>query len=268
MKRLVIPALSLVLLAGFPAQARPSGNMQIAQNQHSQNDQKDQKQGAGHQDRGHQGPTGGQGQSATHGGSQGGQSSSQQVQSRALKQGAAHENSAATAHARPTTATSPMSTMSMRRGSAHTTAGAAAVTTNKPMTQNSNRNRVNQDSNRGQTNQNFNRNNGNPNTAMQNSRHMNANRDNVRNFHRNFDAPRRYHAEAYRQPSGYQYRHWGYGERLPQSYFGRDYWIMDFLMYGLDEPPPGYVWVRYGPDALLIDQYDGEIVEVEYGVYY
>ena len=48
----------------------------------------------------------------------------------------------------------------------------------------------------------------------------------------------------------------------------RNYWLMDFLMYGLDEPPAGYVWVRYGPDALLIDEYDGEIVEVEYGVFY
>ena len=274
MKRLIIPALSLVLMAGLPAQASPAGNIQVAQNEHSQKDQKDQKPGVGHQDRGHQDQTGGQGQSATHGGSQGGgpgQGSGHQVQTRTLRQGGTHGSPAITTntvitHAQPiTTTTSPVTTMSGQRGSAHIN---GATTRTGPANLDANRMRMNQDSNRGQGNQNFNRSNTRPNTAMQSGRHTNANRDNVRNFHRNFNAPRRFHADAYLQPQGYQYRHWGYGERLPQIYFMRNYWIMDFLMYGLDEPPPGYVWVRYGPDALLIDQYDGEIVEVVYGVYY
>jgi len=31
---------------------------------------------------------------------------------------------------------------------------------------------------------------------------------------------------------------------------------------------PGYVWVRYGPDALLIDTYTGEIIQVRYDVFW
>ena len=45
----------------------------------------------------------------------------------------------------------------------------------------------------------------------------------------------------------------------PATYYG---------YYGLPYPPPGTVWVRYGDDALLIDQYTGEIVEVIYGLFY
>ena len=33
-------------------------------------------------------------------------------------------------------------------------------------------------------------------------------------------------------------------------------------------PPPDAVWVRYGDDALLIDRYTGEVIQVEYGVFY
>jgi Ni/Co efflux regulator RcnB len=51
-------------------------------------------------------------------------------------------------------------------------------------------------------------------------------------------------------------------------FFAQDYWIYDFGDYGLPYPPPGAVWVRYGPDALLIDRYTGEIIEVIYGLFY
>lgn len=33
-------------------------------------------------------------------------------------------------------------------------------------------------------------------------------------------------------------------------------------------PPPDAVWVRYGPDALLVDRMTGEIIRVQYGVFY
>lgn len=38
--------------------------------------------------------------------------------------------------------------------------------------------------------------------------------------------------------------------------------------YALPPPPPGAVWVRENDDALLIDQDSGEIITVEYGVFY
>jgi Ni/Co efflux regulator RcnB len=90
----------------------------------------------------------------------------------------------------------------------------------------------------------------------------------VRALRRNVVASRRFHAGAYRAPRGYRYRRWSYGAFLPRVYWGRDYWITDFLAYGLFAPPAGLVWVRYGPDALLIDEYTGEVIQVDYGVFY
>jgi Ni/Co efflux regulator RcnB len=98
----------------------------------------------------------------------------------------------------------------------------------------------------------------------------NNNRHNVdmRRWHRNFDAPRRFRAGTYNAPRDYHYRRWGYGQRLPRDYYARNYWLMDFVMFGLLAPPDGYVWVRYGPDALLIDVETGEIIQVQYNVFY
>ncbi|HTT82947.1 MAG TPA: RcnB family protein [Rhizomicrobium sp.] len=90
----------------------------------------------------------------------------------------------------------------------------------------------------------------------------------VARLRRNVTATRRFHAGIYHAPPGYHYRRWGYGQFLPAIYWGRDFWITDFLAFGLFAPPPGYIWVRYGPDALLIDEYTGEIIQVDYGVFY
>ncbi|HEX2815730.1 MAG TPA: RcnB family protein [Phenylobacterium sp.] len=84
----------------------------------------------------------------------------------------------------------------------------------------------------------------------------------------NVQASRHFQAGAYRPPQGFQSRHWGYGDRLPRAYFARNYWLTNFLIYGLLSPPPGLVWVRVGPDALLIDEYSGEVIRVDYGVFY
>jgi Ni/Co efflux regulator RcnB len=81
-------------------------------------------------------------------------------------------------------------------------------------------------------------------------------------------APRHFQAGAYRPPQGFVSRQWRYGDRLPRAYYARNYWLTNFLLYGLFAPPPGLVWVRVGPDALLIDEYTGEIVRVEYGAFY
>lgn len=85
---------------------------------------------------------------------------------------------------------------------------------------------------------------------------------------RNIQAPRHFHAGAYRAPRGYVARRWSFGERLPAAYFARDYWLGNYALYGLFAPPSGLVWVRVGNDGLLIDEYTGEIVQVEYGLFY
>jgi Ni/Co efflux regulator RcnB len=87
-------------------------------------------------------------------------------------------------------------------------------------------------------------------------------------YRRNFKSPRRFHIGVYHAPRGYYYRRWSYGQRLPIEFYARDYWLLDFIAYGLFAPPPGCVWVRYGDDALLIDTETGEIIQVRYDVFY
>ena len=70
-----------------------------------------------------------------------------------------------------------------------------------------------------------------------------------------------------RQPDYYNH-HWGYGERLPYGWYGRRFWIFDYWLYDLPIAPFDYVWVRVGPDALLVDEYTGEVVEVIYGLFW
>jgi Ni/Co efflux regulator RcnB len=85
---------------------------------------------------------------------------------------------------------------------------------------------------------------------------------------RNVPAARRFHVGGYRPPQGYAPRRWGFGQRLPHGYFARNYWISNYWAYALFAPPSGLVWVRVGDDALLIDEYSGEIIQVDYGVFY
>jgi Ni/Co efflux regulator RcnB len=87
-------------------------------------------------------------------------------------------------------------------------------------------------------------------------------------YQRNFNAPRRFQASNYQRPRGWYSHRWSYGEILPSLFWASDYWLNDFNDYGLPPPPPGTVWVRDGEDALLIDRYSGEIIEVEYSVFY
>ena len=111
----------------------------------------------------------------------------------------------------------------------------------------------------------FNRPGNGPNNAMRGPR-----RDfsSARNFHRNFRAPRHFRAPSYRRPPGWYSHRWGWGEILPVAFWSRNYWITNFYAYDLPPPPFGAIWVRVGDDALLIDQDSGEIIEVDYGVFY
>jgi Ni/Co efflux regulator RcnB len=90
----------------------------------------------------------------------------------------------------------------------------------------------------------------------------------VTQVRRNVVSTQRFRAGAYRAPPGFVYRRWSFGQSLPAAYWGRSYWLTNFIAYGLFAPPSGLVWVRYGPDALLINQVTGEIVQVRYSVFY
>lgn len=90
----------------------------------------------------------------------------------------------------------------------------------------------------------------------------------INSYHKNITAERRFHYGEYRAPRGYEYRRWSYGENLPQEYYAQGFWITNYLNFGLPWTPDGCEWVRYGPDALLVDVDTGQIVQVEYGVFY
>jgi Ni/Co efflux regulator RcnB len=89
-------------------------------------------------------------------------------------------------------------------------------------------------------------------------------------YHRSFNAPRRFHFRGgvYHRPPGFRYRRWSFGDFLPSLYWGSSYWINDFYYYDLMPPPAGTVWVRYGDDAVLIDRVTGEVIQVEYGIFF
>jgi Ni/Co efflux regulator RcnB len=78
----------------------------------------------------------------------------------------------------------------------------------------------------------------------------------------------RYRGDRWRWPRGYSYQRWAFGMTLPSIFWANNYWINDYYSYGLGAPPPGTVWVRYGDDAVLIDRYTGEILEVVYDQFY
>ncbi|MBI1212846.1 MAG: hypothetical protein GC190_15395 [Alphaproteobacteria bacterium] len=87
-------------------------------------------------------------------------------------------------------------------------------------------------------------------------------------WQRNVRAHRHFRVGPYHPPRGYKYRRWTHGQYLPWVYYDRSYWLLDFLTFGLMIPPPGCVWIRFGPDALLVDLESGEIIQVVYNVFY
>ena len=91
----------------------------------------------------------------------------------------------------------------------------------------------------------------------------------VTRFRRAAQAPRRYRiARPWIAPRGYVYRRFALGERIPGVLLAAGFFLGDFGIYGLEAPPYGYVWVRDGSDAVLVDRYTGEVIQVQYGLFY
>ena len=86
-------------------------------------------------------------------------------------------------------------------------------------------------------------------------------------YQHNFQAARAYHIGPYVRPRGWRDHRWVYGEILPRAYWGPQYLIADYWLFALEVPPVGFEWVRDGADALLVTTGNGEILQVEYGVF-
>jgi len=77
-----------------------------------------------------------------------------------------------------------------------------------------------------------------------------------------------FRAAPFYYPGGWGYRRWDVGQVLPGLFLTQSYFIGNWAAYGLGPPPPGLEWVRYGPDALLVNVYTGQIVDTVYGVFW
>lgn len=69
-------------------------------------------------------------------------------------------------------------------------------------------------------------------------------------------------------PHGWGYRRWAVGAVLPALFLTSAYYYSGWEEIGLTPPPPGFEWVQYGPDLLLVNVTTGEVVDVAYGVFY
>jgi Ni/Co efflux regulator RcnB len=78
----------------------------------------------------------------------------------------------------------------------------------------------------------------------------------------------RIHRPVFVYPRGYSYRRYRTGLYLPSLFRSSHYYFNDYYALGIGAPPHGYVWVRYGPDLLLIQRRTGRIVDIIYGAFY
>ncbi len=69
-------------------------------------------------------------------------------------------------------------------------------------------------------------------------------------------------------PPGWGYRRWVVGAILPPLFLVPAYYYADYAALGLPPPEPGFQWVQYGPDLLLVNVATGQVVDVAYGVFY
>ena len=78
----------------------------------------------------------------------------------------------------------------------------------------------------------------------------------------------RYQVGPYLWPRGFGIRLWGVGEWLPTPFYLDNQYLIDYWRFGLYEPPLGCRWVRVGNDALLVDDFNGEVLDAIYDLFW
>jgi hypothetical protein len=74
------------------------------------------------------------------------------------------------------------------------------------------------------------------------------------------------HPWAY--PPGYAYRAWAVGAILPPLFWrSPTYYYTGWAGMGLPPPDPGYQYVQYGPDLLLVNVATGQVVQTFPGAF-
>lgn len=77
-----------------------------------------------------------------------------------------------------------------------------------------------------------------------------------------------FHFGVYYDPYGYGYNRMMPGWSMWPNYFQSSYWLNDPWMYRLPPAYGPYRWVRYWDDALLVNTYSGEVVDVVYDFFW
>jgi Ni/Co efflux regulator RcnB len=77
----------------------------------------------------------------------------------------------------------------------------------------------------------------------------------------------RIHGPPYIYPPGHRYRRWYRGQVVPAALLNSTYYYDGFFRLGLEPPPPGYRWIRYGPDLLLVNLSSNKVDDVAHGVF-
>lgn len=72
----------------------------------------------------------------------------------------------------------------------------------------------------------------------------------------------------YWDPYGSRYRRFSIGFSLSPSYYRPDFWLDDPWMYRLPPAYGPYRWVRYYDDALLVNIYTGQVVDVVHNFFW
>ena len=77
-----------------------------------------------------------------------------------------------------------------------------------------------------------------------------------------------FHLGFYYDPFGWGYQRYSIGSRLWPNFYRSSYWLNDPWQYRLPYAPPGYRWIRYYDDAVLVDMWDGQVVDVIYNFFW
>ncbi|MCL6684785.1 RcnB family protein [Sphingomonas alba] len=78
-----------------------------------------------------------------------------------------------------------------------------------------------------------------------------------RNYHRSI-----FSIGFYSDPFGWNYRPWSIGSYMYPSYYDQSFWLNDPWQYRLPPAYGPYRWVRYWDDALMVNIYTGQVVDV------
>ena len=78
-----------------------------------------------------------------------------------------------------------------------------------------------------------------------------------RNYHRSI-----FSIGFYSDPFGWNYRPWSIGSYMYPSYYDQNFWLDDPWQYRLPPAYGPYRWVRYWDDALMVNIYTGQVVDV------